>query len=82
VIGLPEQFRQPRDVDGYPAGLVLLQHLCLPRFGLVVAGVDVGERLPVGVPDDVPLFASNPFDLVPGSGAVVRAWRCRSRRTA
>jgi hypothetical protein len=28
-LALPKQFRQPRDVDGDPARLVLRQHLCL-----------------------------------------------------
>jgi integrase len=40
----------------------------LPRLGLVVARVDVGERLPVGVPDDV----------LPGIGAAPQGdgkWR-------
>jgi hypothetical protein len=45
--------QQPRDVDGDPPSLVLSEHLCLPRFGLVVAGVDVGERLPAGIPHDI-----------------------------
>ena len=50
---LPWRLRQPRDVDGDPPRLVLRQHLRLPRLGLVVAGVEVGKRLPVGVADDV-----------------------------
>jgi hypothetical protein len=50
----PEQLRQPHDVDGYSSRLVLRQHLCLESFGYVVAGVDVRERLPVGIPDDKP----------------------------
>jgi hypothetical protein len=40
VIGLAKQLRQPRDVDGDPSRLVFREHLCLPRFGVVVAGVD------------------------------------------
>ena len=35
-------------VTGYPPRLVFCQHLC-PRLGPVVSGVDIGERLPVGV---------------------------------
>jgi hypothetical protein len=48
-----QQLRQPRDVHGDAARLVLREHLCLPRFGIVVAGVDVHERLTVGVTDDL-----------------------------
>jgi hypothetical protein len=33
--------------------LVLRQDLCLPGFGFVVAGVEVRQRLAVGVPDDI-----------------------------
>jgi hypothetical protein len=45
--------RQPRDVDGDPPRFVLRQHLGLQRFGFVVSGIDVRERLPVGVADDI-----------------------------
>jgi hypothetical protein len=48
---LPEQLRQPRNVDGDPSRLVLRQHLSLPSLSFVVAGVEVGKGLPVGVPD-------------------------------
>jgi hypothetical protein len=50
---LPEQLRQSRDVDGDPSRLVVREHLSLPCLGFVVAGIDVGERLTVGVPDDI-----------------------------
>jgi hypothetical protein len=40
--------RQPRDVDGDPPRLVLREHLCLPRFGVVVARIEVSEGLSVG----------------------------------
>jgi hypothetical protein len=53
VITLPKQLRQPRNVDGNPARPVLRQHLRLQRFGRVVAGVQVGERLAVGITDDI-----------------------------
>jgi hypothetical protein len=49
----PEQLRQPRNVDGDPSRLVLRQQLRLPRLVLVVAGVELRDRLPVGIPDDV-----------------------------
>jgi hypothetical protein len=32
---------------------VLREHLRLPGFVLVVAGIEVRERLPIGIPDDV-----------------------------
>jgi hypothetical protein len=48
-----QQLRQPCDIDGDASCLVLRQHLCLPRLVLVVAGVEVSQRLPVGVSDDV-----------------------------
>jgi hypothetical protein len=48
-----QQFRQPRDVQRDPSRLVLCQHLCLPCFGFVLAAVEVRERLPVGVADDI-----------------------------
>jgi hypothetical protein len=40
------------DVDGDPSRLVLRQYLRLPSLSFVVAGVEVGKRLPVGVPHD------------------------------
>jgi hypothetical protein len=54
AIPLSQQLRQPRHVDGDPASLILRQHLGLQRIGFVVPGVDVDERLAVGVADDVP----------------------------
>jgi hypothetical protein len=53
AICLPKQLRQPRDVDGDASRLILREHLGLPRLVFVVAGLEVGERLPIGVPDDV-----------------------------
>ena len=53
VVLTVQQLRQPRDVDGDPPRLVLREHLRLQRFGIVVAGVEVRERLPVGIPDDI-----------------------------
>jgi hypothetical protein len=50
---LPEQLRQPCDVDGDAARLVLRENLRLSCFVFVVARVDVNERLAVGVADDV-----------------------------
>jgi hypothetical protein len=49
----PQQLRQPRDVQRDPPRLVLRQHLRLPCFGIVVAGIDEHERLTLGVADDV-----------------------------
>jgi hypothetical protein len=46
---LPEQLRQPRDIDGNAPRLVLRQHL----LGLVLSRIDVRKFLPVGVSHDV-----------------------------
>jgi hypothetical protein len=53
IRGLPERLRQSRDFDGDPSRLVFREHFRLPRFGFVVPGVDVRERLPIGVPDEL-----------------------------
>jgi hypothetical protein len=53
ALGLPQHLRQPRDVHGDPARLVLRQHLRLQSFGRVVARVQIGKRLAVGVAGDV-----------------------------
>jgi hypothetical protein len=53
VLAPRKQLGQPRDADGDPSRLVFRQHLRLPRFGFVFAGVEVRQRLPIGVPDDV-----------------------------
>jgi hypothetical protein len=42
-----------RDVDGDTSRLVLRQDLRLPCLGIVVAGAEVRQRLPIGVPDDI-----------------------------
>jgi hypothetical protein len=47
------EVRQSRFVDGDPSRLVLRQHLRPPRFGFAPSGVDVCERLPVGVVNPV-----------------------------
>jgi hypothetical protein len=52
-LSLPQQLGQPRDVDGGRARVVFRQYLRLPGFVLVFAGVDLRQRLPVGVPDDI-----------------------------
>jgi hypothetical protein len=39
--------------NGNPPRLVLRQHLGLSSFGVVVTGVEVGKRLPIGVADDL-----------------------------
>jgi hypothetical protein len=48
-----EQFRQPRDIHGDPSRLVFREHPRLSRLVLVLPRVNVRERLPVGVPDDI-----------------------------
>jgi hypothetical protein len=53
ALALAKQLRQPRDVDGDAPRLVLRQHLGLQRFGFTVSGIDVRERLPVGIADDI-----------------------------
>jgi hypothetical protein len=53
VVLTVQQLRQTRDVDRDPSRLVLGQDFCLSCFGITVAGVYEGERLPVGVPDDI-----------------------------
>jgi hypothetical protein len=45
AIRLPEQLRQPHDVDGDPSRLVLGEHLRLPGLGLVLSRIEVRERL-------------------------------------
>jgi hypothetical protein len=64
-----KQLRQPRDVDGDPPGLVLRQDLGLQRLGFAVPGVDVRERLTVGVADDIAAC-----DLVGALGGSCRAF--------
>jgi hypothetical protein len=53
ALGLSEQLRQPRDIDGDPPCFVFRQHLGLQRSGFAVSGIDVRDRLTVGVADDV-----------------------------
>jgi hypothetical protein len=50
---LPEQFRESRDVERDATRLVGGEHLRLPRVGFVVTAVELGQRLSVGVPDDI-----------------------------
>jgi hypothetical protein len=50
---LAKQLRQPRDVGGNLPGLVLRRDLGLQRLGLAVSGVDVHERCPLAVADDI-----------------------------
>lgn len=49
----PQQFRQPRDIDGDPVRLVGREYLGLRRLCLSCVRVDVGERLSVRVAHDV-----------------------------
>jgi hypothetical protein len=65
AIGLREQLGHPRDADGDAPRLVHRERLCLPCFGFVVPRVNIRERLPIGVPDDV--TAGNGFGA-PGRG--------------
>jgi hypothetical protein len=57
--------RQPRNVHSDPSCLVLCQDLGLPSLGIVVSAVEVRQRLPVGVADDV---AAGHRGGVPGRG--------------
>src|SRR5271170_457460 len=50
---LPQQLRQPRDVDGDPPRLVFRENLRLQCFVLSVARVDVCESLSIGVANDI-----------------------------
>jgi hypothetical protein len=50
---LRDQLGQSRDVGGNPPALVRREHLRLPRLGLVLAAVEIRDRLPVGVADDI-----------------------------
>jgi hypothetical protein len=61
--GLPERLRQPRDVDGDPSRFVLRQPLRPPRFDFALSGVDVRERLPVGVVNPVRRPAAMPKNI-------------------
>jgi hypothetical protein len=53
VGGLCQQLQQSRDVASDPPRLIRREHLRLPRLGLVLARVDIGQRLPVGVMHDI-----------------------------
>jgi hypothetical protein len=53
ALGLPQQLRQPCDVDRDPPRLILREHLCLQSIGRIVARLQIGKRLAVGVADDV-----------------------------
>jgi hypothetical protein len=48
-----QQLRQPRDVHGDPSRFVLREHLRLARLSIVLALIDEGKGLPVGVANDV-----------------------------
>jgi hypothetical protein len=74
ALALPEQLRQPRDVDGDAPPLVLGQHLGLQRFGFPFSGIDVRERLIVGVADDIPCWRAR----ARGSGGM--SWLPRTAR--
>jgi hypothetical protein len=47
-VSLPEQFRQPGDVDGDPSRLVFREHLRLSSFVFVLARIGLRERLQRG----------------------------------
>ena len=53
AIRLPEQLRQPRDVDGDPSSFVVREHLCLSGISLGLPTVEIRERLTGGVADDI-----------------------------
>jgi hypothetical protein len=52
-LALPQQLRQPGDVDRNAPRFVLREHVGLPSFGLGCSGIDVGDRLPVRVTDAI-----------------------------
>jgi hypothetical protein len=53
LLALPEQLRQPRDVRRDAACLIFCEHVRLPRLGLGLAAIDVGERSCTGVTDAI-----------------------------
>jgi hypothetical protein len=53
VATLPEQLRQPRDVDGDRSRLVVREHRCLSGFMLGLSTVEIRARLPGGVTDNI-----------------------------
>jgi hypothetical protein len=65
ALRLPQQLRQPRDVDRDAPRLVGGEHLRLPRFVFVLAAVEVGKNLPIGVADNV---AAGDLVGMPGRG--------------
>ena len=48
-----QEVRQPCDVHSNPPRLVLREHLRLQSFSRIVPRIQIGERLAVGVSDDV-----------------------------
>jgi hypothetical protein len=76
AVPLPQQLRQPRHVDGNPPRFVLRENLRLPCFVFVVARIDVRERLPVGVTDDI---ATRNFVGTPGRREAAGARSARLR---
>jgi hypothetical protein len=48
AVGRPGNLRQPRHVDGDPSRLVLRQHLCLPRLGLITREWTWASAYPFG----------------------------------
>ena len=49
----PISFGEPRDIEGDASRLMGPEGLCLPCVGFVFARIEVCERLPIGVPDDI-----------------------------
>src|ERR1700722_16604399 len=52
-LALPKQLRQPRDVECDAARLVGGEHLGLPRVGLALTAVQIGDSLTVRVTNNV-----------------------------
>jgi hypothetical protein len=48
-----QQLRQPRDVDGDPAHLIVREHLCLSGISLGFPTVEIRDGLPGGIADDI-----------------------------
>jgi hypothetical protein len=81
-IGLAEQTGQAGYVYSNPASLVFGEHLGLHRLGFGLPGINVRERLPVGIADDV--AAGHPVSA-PGRRKSaghrgLRSWRFESPR--
>jgi hypothetical protein len=84
AVDLAEQLREPGDVHRDAARLVDRQSLRLHCLGFVRLAVDVSERLPSGVPDDIAAGYPGRRTKEAGSGvrrSSLRVSRPHHRRT-